>query len=203
MDSGDSNTMPFSSYIAASGDTLFHPLSSSSHLPSFFNPFPTTPTTPPPPPPTATTPRTSKKRSRPSRRPPTTVLATDTSNFRSMVQVFTGIPSPPLSSSFPLHSRLNFSPPILLQPFSPTLRTTDSFALTSSIPPIYQIPTSVFQSIPPFASQEFGVSRGVDGFVARAGLGEVDEDFGEEKRLESLRSACRGGMLDSWSCSSD
>ncbi|KAG6392759.1 hypothetical protein SASPL_146985 [Salvia splendens] len=44
-----------------------------------------------------------KKRSRASRRAPTTVLTTDTANFRAMVQEFTGIPAPPFStsSSFP------------------------------------------------------------------------------------------------------
>ncbi|CAL5085718.1 unnamed protein product [Urochloa decumbens] len=36
-----------------------------------------------------------RKRPRASRRPPTTVLTTDTSNFRAMVQEFTGIPAPP------------------------------------------------------------------------------------------------------------
>ncbi|TKY74363.1 Calmodulin-binding protein 25 [Spatholobus suberectus] len=41
--------------------------------------------------------RNSKKRSRASRRAPTTVLTTDPTNFRSMVQEFTGIPAPPFS----------------------------------------------------------------------------------------------------------
>ncbi|WOL06415.1 hypothetical protein Cni_G15149 [Canna indica] len=45
------------------------------------------------------TPRGSKKRSRASRRAPTTVLTTDASNFRAMVQEFTGIPSPPFASA--------------------------------------------------------------------------------------------------------
>ncbi|CAH8326775.1 unnamed protein product [Eruca vesicaria subsp. sativa] len=50
--------------------------------------------------------RNPKKRSRVSRRAPTTVLTTDTSNFRAMVQEFTGNPSTPFtglssSSSFP------------------------------------------------------------------------------------------------------
>lgn len=57
--------------------------------------------------------RNPKKRSRASRRAPTTVLTTDTSNFRAMVQEFTGIPAPPFtqSSSFP-RSRLDlFSTP--------------------------------------------------------------------------------------------
>ncbi|XP_050208242.1 uncharacterized protein LOC126657576 [Mercurialis annua] len=40
-----------------------------------------------------------KKRSRASRRAPTTVLTTDTTNFRAMVQEFTGIPAPPFTSS--------------------------------------------------------------------------------------------------------
>ncbi|KAL6552167.1 hypothetical protein OROGR_008321 [Orobanche gracilis] len=46
--------------------------------------------------------RNPKKRARASRRAPTTVLTTDTTNFRAMVQEFTGIPEPPFdSSSFP------------------------------------------------------------------------------------------------------
>ncbi|KAL5559017.1 hypothetical protein UlMin_035228 [Ulmus minor] len=44
-------------------------------------------------------PKNSKKRTRASRRAPTTVLTTDTSNFRAMVQEFTGIPAPPFSGS--------------------------------------------------------------------------------------------------------
>ncbi|XP_022634569.1 uncharacterized protein LOC106753440 isoform X1 [Vigna radiata var. radiata] len=43
--------------------------------------------------------RNPKKRSRASRRAPTTVLTTDTTNFRAMVQEFTGIPAPPFTSS--------------------------------------------------------------------------------------------------------
>ncbi|KAB2628982.1 flocculation protein FLO11-like [Pyrus ussuriensis x Pyrus communis] len=43
--------------------------------------------------------RNTKKRTRASRRAPTTVLTTDTSNFRAMVQEFTGIPAPPFSAS--------------------------------------------------------------------------------------------------------
>lgn len=40
-----------------------------------------------------------RKRSRASRRAPTTVLTTDTTNFRQMVQEFTGIPTTPFTSS--------------------------------------------------------------------------------------------------------
>ncbi|XP_010531595.1 PREDICTED: integrator complex subunit 6 homolog [Tarenaya hassleriana] len=49
----------------------------------------------------------SKKRTRASRRAPTTVLTTDTSNFRAMVQEFTGIPAPPLFSNDVVNTRLN------------------------------------------------------------------------------------------------
>ncbi|KAF8411481.1 hypothetical protein HHK36_004033 [Tetracentron sinense] len=60
----------------------------------------------------------SKKRSRASRRAPTTVLTTDTSNFRAMVQEFTGIPAPPFSAlSFP---RARFD----LFPSSSTMRSS-------------------------------------------------------------------------------
>ncbi|CAL9130266.1 unnamed protein product, partial [Musa textilis] len=41
-----------------------------------------------------------RRRSRASRRTPTTMLNTDTANFRSMVQQFTGIPSGPYSSAY-------------------------------------------------------------------------------------------------------
>ncbi|KAF5739729.1 putative protein TPRXL [Tripterygium wilfordii] len=44
-------------------------------------------------------PRNPKKRARASRRAPTTVLTTDTSNFRAMVQEFTGIPAPPFTGT--------------------------------------------------------------------------------------------------------
>lgn len=50
--------------------------------------------------------RNPKKRTRASRRAPTTVLNTDTSNFRAMVQEFTGIPAPPFPGS-PYSRRLD------------------------------------------------------------------------------------------------
>ncbi|KAJ0786313.1 putative VQ motif-containing protein [Helianthus annuus] len=50
-----------------------------------------------------------KKRTRASRRTPTTVLTTDTTNFRQMVQEFTGIPAAPFSAaaSSPFSRRLD------------------------------------------------------------------------------------------------
>lgn len=53
-------------------------------------------------------PKNPKKRTRASRRAPTTVLTTDTSNFRQMVQEFTGIPAAPFSAgSSPFSRRLD------------------------------------------------------------------------------------------------
>lgn len=69
----------------------------------------TTITTEPVPPPPPAPPRNPKKRSRASRRAPTTVLTTDTNNFRAMVQEFTGIPSPPFTSSSNVFPRLTTS----------------------------------------------------------------------------------------------
>ncbi|KZV49761.1 VQ motif-containing protein [Dorcoceras hygrometricum] len=82
--------------------------------------------------------RNTKKRSRASRRAPTTVLTTDTSNFRAMVQEFTGIPAPPFTSSSPFQrSRLDLfgasssmrlkphdaaQPPYLHRPFAPEMQ---------------------------------------------------------------------------------
>ncbi|XP_048134349.1 formin-like protein 3 [Rhodamnia argentea] len=94
--------------------------------------------------------RNPKKRSRASRRAPTTVLTTDTTNFRAMVQEFTGIPAPPFAASPFQRSRLDLfgttlrsghldtssspPPPYLLRPFAqrfhhppPTSSSTPSF----------------------------------------------------------------------------
>ncbi|KAL5705909.1 hypothetical protein ACHQM5_024139 [Ranunculus cassubicifolius] len=103
-------------------------------------------------------PRPSKKRSRASRRAPTTVLTTDTSNFRAMVQEFTGIPAPPFSSASPFPRSRNdlFNnastirsshlepirpPPYLLRPFaqkplSSSHFTPSNMPLASSSNPI-------------------------------------------------------------------
>ncbi|XP_020204148.1 uncharacterized protein LOC109789580 [Cajanus cajan] len=73
--------------------------------------------------------RNPKKRSRASRRAPTTVLTTDTTNFRAMVQEFTGIPAPPFTSSpFP-RTRLDLFA-------SPTLRS-NAFDSPTPPPPPY------------------------------------------------------------------
>lgn len=65
--------------------------------------------------------RNPKKRTRASRRAPTTVLTTDASNFRSMVQEFTGIPASPFPTTVA----------------SPYARRLDLFKTGSSTRPFY------------------------------------------------------------------
>ncbi|KAG8373358.1 hypothetical protein BUALT_Bualt11G0015900 [Buddleja alternifolia] len=80
---------------------------------------------PPPQNPNHTAARNPKKRSRASRRAPTTVLTTDTTNFRAMVQEFTGIPAAPFSNS-------SFPPPYLRRPFAQKVQSPPSFLGSSS-----------------------------------------------------------------------
>lgn len=89
-------------------------------------------------------PRNPKKRSRASRRAPTTVLTTDTTNFRAMVQEFTGIPAPPFNSSAFPRSRLDLfgsrctsldaaqPPPYLRRPFAQKIQPPHPFLASSS-----------------------------------------------------------------------
>ncbi|BAT73376.1 hypothetical protein LR48_Vigan01g025100 [Vigna angularis] len=75
--------------------------------------------------------RNPKKRSRASRRAPTTVLTTDTTNFRAMVQEFTGIPAPPFTSSpFP-RTRLD----LFASAATPTLRSNLNVNVNPLDPP--------------------------------------------------------------------
>ncbi|XP_027333086.1 type-2 histone deacetylase 1-like [Abrus precatorius] len=77
--------------------------------------------------------RNSKKRTRASRRAPTTVLTTDTSNFRAMVQEFTGIPAPPFSASSSYSRRLD------LLTGSSSLRSSTSHLDTPTGTPFYPL----------------------------------------------------------------
>ncbi|XP_062195108.1 uncharacterized protein LOC133898434 [Phragmites australis] len=96
----------------------------------------------------AAPPRRSRKRTRASRRAPTTVLTTDTSNFRAMVQEFTGTPSAPFAGAsarsrfdhlFPSRSaaaaRPATLPPYLLRPFAQKLHAP-------AYPPPYVTPST-------------------------------------------------------------
>lgn len=115
------------------------------------SPAPQFPSLPESPSPRATQPdharvgvRNPKKRSRASRRAPTTVLTTDTTNFRAMVQEFTGIPAPPFTSSpFPRGrfdlfggpSSMRSNPldsPYLLKPFAHKAQQLSPFSSSSS-----------------------------------------------------------------------
>ncbi|GER49605.1 VQ motif-containing protein [Striga asiatica] len=88
--------------------------------------------TPPPPGPNQPAARNPKKRMRASRRAPTTVLTTDTTNFRAMVQEFTGVPALPFGGgpcpgpSFPRARTDLFGPP----------RSAAFFAQKSHPPPL-------------------------------------------------------------------
>ncbi|XP_030463336.2 uncharacterized protein LOC115683067 [Syzygium oleosum] len=104
--------------------------------------------------------RNPKKRSRASRRAPTTVLTTDTTNFRAMVQEFTGIPAPPFAASPFQRSRLDLfgtalrsghldassspPPPYLLRPFAQRFHHPPQ---TSSSTPSFLGPSSMIDAL--------------------------------------------------------
>ncbi|XP_022870833.1 uncharacterized protein LOC111390078 [Olea europaea var. sylvestris] len=110
--------------------------------------------------------RNPKKRSRASRRAPTTVLTTDTTNFRAMVQEFTGIPELPFTSSPFQRSRIEFfgthtsvirstsldtaQPPYLRQPFLQHMQPSPA----PRPPPFHSSASSSFLS-PPQSSNLF------------------------------------------------
>ncbi|XP_072973739.1 uncharacterized protein [Typha angustifolia] len=77
--------------------------------------------------------RGSKKRSRASRRPPTTVMTTDTSNFRAMVQEFTGFPTPHFAATPFVRPRISplqaggAAPPYLSRPFPHKVQVAPPF----------------------------------------------------------------------------
>ncbi|KAL7085545.1 hypothetical protein ACP275_14G287200 [Erythranthe tilingii] len=105
----------FNPSSSASNTTSFHPHHTLLHNDHLFwsagltSHQTTTFPLPPPPPPDSDALRglrkPPKKRSRVSNRNPTTVLTTDTTNFRQMVQQFTGIPATPLSAGPPNYPR--------------------------------------------------------------------------------------------------
>ncbi|CAL0325129.1 unnamed protein product [Lupinus luteus] len=86
--------------------------------------------------------RNPKKRSRASRRAPTTVLTTDTTNFRAMVQEFTGIPAPPFTSSSSSHllrTRFDlFAPVHAAKPSTSTILDPPPYLLRPSAQKVQQ-----------------------------------------------------------------
>lgn len=93
--------------------------------------------------------RNPKKRSRASRRAPTTVLTTDTTNFRAMVQEFTGIPAPPFTSSHFPRTRLDLFGNSSSTSSSLMMRSTIGSHLDSSLPQ----PPSSYNLLRPFAQK--------------------------------------------------
>lgn len=83
-----------------------------------------------------------KKRTRASRRAPTTVLTTDTTNFRQMVQEFTGIPAAPFSSS-PYSRRLD------LFSAASALRSASHL---DNLGPLYPLRPAAHKLLSPFSS---------------------------------------------------
>ncbi|KAL2503822.1 vq motif-containing protein [Abeliophyllum distichum] len=166
-----------------------------------------------------------KKRPRASRRAPTTVLTTDTANFRQMVQDFTGIPAAPFSGP-PYSRRLD-----LLS----TVRSSHLDTLGS----LYPLRPSAQKIVPPQPllhspslknqfGQVFGTLRmshdqqveaNLGGFSNSAGAqerteghmqdnmggpfgGNISSEFHSAKELENVSSAADGTM-NSWICPSD
>ncbi|GAA0164090.1 hypothetical protein LIER_39717 [Lithospermum erythrorhizon] len=106
-----------------------------------------------------------KKRSRASRRAPTTVLTTDTTNFRAMVQEFTGIPAPPFTSSSLFPRNNNTKLDNLFGTPSSSMRLSNpldySISLSSTQPPPYlrrPFPQKAQPLVPPSSSSMFGAS---------------------------------------------
>ncbi|KAL6900804.1 hypothetical protein ACP4OV_005480 [Aristida adscensionis] len=97
---------------------------------------------------TAPPPRGPRKRTRASRRAPTTVLTTDTSNFRAMVQEFTGVPSPPFAGA-PARSRFDN---LFQSPYS--MRSAGAGATAAASLPAYLLRPFAhkLQASPPFNS---------------------------------------------------
>ncbi|KAH6756750.1 VQ motif-containing protein [Perilla frutescens var. hirtella] len=94
----------------------------------------------PPPQPNAI--KNPKKRTRASRRAPTTVLTTDTTNFRQMVQEFTGIPAAPFSGS-PYSRRLD------LFSAASALRSASHL---DTLGPLYPLRPAAHKILSPFSS---------------------------------------------------
>ncbi|KAL8514057.1 hypothetical protein ACS0TY_013242 [Phlomoides rotata] len=93
-------------------------------------------------PPQPSTIKNPKKRTRASRRAPTTVLTTDTTNFRQMVQEFTGIPAAPFSGS-PYSRRLD------LFSAASALRSGGNL---DTLGPLYPLRPAANKGLSPFSS---------------------------------------------------
>lgn len=120
-----------------------------------------------------------KKRTRASRRAPTTVLKTDTANFRQMVQEFTGIPAGPFSDRRPdlfssaaaLRPGTRFVDPLgPLYPLRPlTQKGLSPFSSSTPPPPSLLNSTMVDSTVP--TTNIVSTNTTAPASVAAAGLG--------------------------------
>ncbi|KAH9315819.1 hypothetical protein KI387_024446, partial [Taxus chinensis] len=106
-----------------------------------------------------------KKRSRASRRAPTTLLSTDTSNFRAMVQQFTGIPESPYASQG--RSFYHFTPP------QHNYYSSFLFQDRMNTPPFF-LPRVPPPSLNPSAAEDFGLNPVFSGPLMLPHLGISD-----------------------------
>ncbi|CAO2175505.1 unnamed protein product [Urochloa humidicola] len=160
--------------------------------------------------PSAPLPRgSSRKRARASRRAPTTVLTTDTSNFRAMVQEFTGIPAPPFAAAgarsrldhhlFPSRSPAAL-PQYLLRPFVHKPQTYPppftSTSTSSPAPATAAIAAPAGASTAAMASSD-GYQHHLTTAAPPALLGMQNHGGGGGSRYLSFQSALAAGQLDS------
>ncbi|KAK9287372.1 hypothetical protein L1049_015790 [Liquidambar formosana] len=136
--------------------------------------------------------RHSKKRSRASRRTPTTVLTTNTSNFRAMVQEFTGIPAPPLFSSKPFpDSSLSRSRFDLFNTASATRSNFSSQSLRG-FPPHLKFPLTNVSSLAMKSQETLGNISSIQetgGFGMSHGNANANANYCEPPRLALLDKA--------------
>nr|XP_009602610.1 epsin-like [Nicotiana tomentosiformis] len=157
-----------------------------------------------------------KKRSRASRRAPTTVLTTDTTNFRQMVQEFTGIPTTPFTGSaytrrLDLFSTAtsairsghldNLGPLFTLRPS--TQKVQDS--------PIFMPPSSSALNNSMFgrtnaSTSDIGISKQAQNKLFNMQNDQIQSfstsEFHPEKGFENYVCSAGEGTVGSWTCPS-
>ncbi|KAK4428517.1 VQ motif-containing protein 22 [Sesamum alatum] len=122
-----------------------------------------------------------KKRTRASRRAPTTVLTTDTSNFRQMVQEFTGIPAAPFSGSSPYSRRLD------LFSAASALRAADTLG------PLYPLRPSAHKVLSPFSSSHSPLnSTMIDAIAPATNIGSTSNNTNTAMSTTTAAAALGG-----------
>eukprot|EP01018_Ginkgo_biloba_P029237 Gb_21923 [translate_table: standard] len=160
-----------------------------------------------------------KKRFRASRRVPTTLLKTDTSNFKAMVQHFTGIPATTETTSSPVSSTVSDpvissqEEPVVTKPSphpavckipspSTSLSTTNTTTLSSS--PYFRPPSSPLPSFPnyyqshhdscPFLLSSLFTNQSLHDISEDQSIAGIDAAFFEELGLNQAGGMSSGGV---------